>query len=337
MLDVAAFTGGRSVPSARFRVRQYGPALAGLGVHLREFVAPVGKYPPARRWLRPAWGAAALATNVPRVARSWRSDVTLLQRELLSTLVTLEPFTRSPRILDVDDAIFLHRGGQTARRLAELCDAVVCGNTFLAQWFGEWNRAVHIVPTAVDTDAYIPLARSPSDGEVILGWIGTSGNLRYLRGIEGALAAVMGAFPRARLRVVSDARPFLPGLPADRVDFVRWTQGGEISDIQRMDVGIMPLEDSLWTRGKCSFKMLQYMACGLPVVVSPVGMNAEVLALGHCGLGPASEAAWIEALAYLIGSGSERAALGAEGRRIAESTFSIHVVAPRLARCLAGR
>src|SRR6266545_7400649 len=93
-VSVAAFTGGRDVPAARFRVRQYIPALARQGILLHELVAPLGCYPPVRKWLRPLWGCAALAAAFPRVARSWGYDATLLQRELLSTFLTLEPLTR---------------------------------------------------------------------------------------------------------------------------------------------------------------------------------------------------------------------------------------------------
>ena len=97
---------------------------------------------------------------------------------------------------------------------------------------------------------------------------------------------MLAEVPQSRLRIVSNAPVALPALPADRVEFVQWSEANELPDIQAMDIGIMPLEDSPWARGKCSFKMLQYMACGLPVVVSPVGMNAEVLAMEPVVLEP---------------------------------------------------
>ena len=337
MLRVAAFTGGLDVPSARFRVRQYISVLSELGIAVDELIAPLGSFPPAIKWLRPFWGAATLACDLPHIAQSWRYDACLLQREFVSTLATLEFLASRPRFLDVDDAIFLHRGGRPARRLAQTCDAVICGNAYLADWFGRWNRRTSVVPTAINTDSYCP-RHDPVPREVrVIGWIGTSSNFRYLLTIQGALARVFAARPRARLRIVSDRPPHLPALPADRIEFVRWTQRREILDIQSMDVGIMPLDDSAWARGKCSFKMLQYMACGLPVVVSPVGMNAEVLAKGACGIGASSEAEWVEALIALLDNEELCTHFGAGGRFLAQSHFSITTVAPTLARLLLGR
>ena len=145
----AALTGGRNVPSARFRVRQYIDCLAGEGVEVTEFPAPWGMYPPSNVMARPAWCMASLFAQLPTVIQSYRYDLTLLQREMLSTFVTLEPFTKRPRILDVDDAIWLHPRGQFAARLASKCEGVLCGNAFLADYFRQWNPNVTIIPTAI--------------------------------------------------------------------------------------------------------------------------------------------------------------------------------------------
>src|SRR5438270_3696681 len=142
MIKVAAFTGGWAVPSARFRVRQLVPALRESGVDVREWPAPLGAYPPPSRSWRPAWTVATLGARLPGIAWSYRADVTLLQREMLSTFVTLEPLTRRPRVLDVDDAIFLSRGGKFAERLARRCESVICGNDYLADRFRAWNDRV---------------------------------------------------------------------------------------------------------------------------------------------------------------------------------------------------
>ncbi|MHB8938521.1 MAG: glycosyltransferase family 4 protein [Thiobacillus sp.] len=336
-ISVAAFTGGSEVPSARFRVRQYIPALRDEGIDVDEFDSGFGQYPPRVKWVRPFWALATLAERLPDVVKSHRYDVVLLQREIMSSFVTLEPLTARPRILDVDDAIFLQRGGGFAKRLAELSDKVICGNNYLAEWFGRWNTNVDIVPTAVDTERYLPDAETkPPEQPLIIGWIGTSGNYKYLYGIEGALAKVMRTHPNTRLKVVGDRLPEFRRLSLDQVDFVPWSETVEVQAIQSMDIGIMPLEDSPWARGKCSFKMLQYLATGLPVVVSPVGMNAEILALGELGIGATTEMQWIDGLMALLENRTLRARFGAEGRRVVESSFSIRVVAPRLARSLRG-
>ena len=335
MIRVTAYTAGRNVPSARFRVRQYVPALARYGVAVKEFPAPFGSYPPSQRWLRPLWGFASLAANIPRAARSWSRDVCLLQREFLSTFVTLEHLTKKPRILDVDDAVYLYRDGHAARALAIMVDRIICGNASLAQWFRRWNSNVEVIPTPIDTGLYLPTARTGSDSTVI-GWSGTSSNFPHLESIESALLRVLTTIPAARLRIVSDRRPSLRSIPKDRVEFVRWTQENEVSDIQSMDIGIMPLQDSEWARGKCSFKMIQYMACGLPVVVSPVGMNVDVLRLGRCGIAASAQNEWVDSLVSLLESPKLRVSLGMEGRHITEAHFSLEVLAPKLARYLGG-
>jgi len=337
VIRVAAFTGGATVPSARFRVRQYIPSLLREGICVEVMYRHLGSYPPKEKWLRPLWAGATLLEMIPKVIKSHSYDVVLLQREMLSTFVTLEPLTKKPRILDVDDAIFLQRNGDLARRLAQMSDRVICGNAYLADWFSSWNRNVTVIPTAVDTVRYVPrTARGQSEGRKVIGWIGTSGNLKYLYSIEAALAKVMIIQPDAKIRIVCDQVPEFRLIEAKRCEFIRWSESIEVESIQSMDIGIMPLEDSAWARGKCSFKMLQYMSCGVPVVVSPVGMNAEVLAMGNVGIGACTQEQWLDALVALFDSAAMRSDMGAVGRRVAVESFSIHALAPRLATCLRG-
>ena len=308
-LNVAALTSGRNVPSARFRVRQLIPALQKNGVYMHEFIPRVSKYPPATKWLRPLWGGAALAARIPAVMATHGYDVVFLQRELVSTFLTLEFFTKRPRVLDVDDAIFLYRRGHFVERLAHQCDLIVCGNDY---------------PKKVTDDVRCD----------VIGWTGTSSNFKYLYEIESALATVLKACPDVILRVIADIKPTFRSIPERRINFIRWSPENEVKGIQSMSIGIMPLTDSAWARGKCSFKMLQYMACGVPVVVSPVGMNLQVLSLGAVGLGASNQNEWIEALVGLLVNEKQRVAMGINGRSIVEERFSIQVVAPCLGACL---
>lgn len=333
MLRVAAFTGGKDVPSARYRVRQYIPLLREKGVQLREYSALLGCYPPASRWFRPFWGAATLASRLPGVVASFAYDLTLLQREMVSTFLTTEPYTKRPRALDVDDAIWLHRRGGLARELARRCDGVICGNAFLAENFLRWNPNVHLLPTGVDIERYRPANRADQP-DLLIGWCGTSGNLRELYAIEGSLAKALEERSQARLLVISDKHPQFRTVPAERVLFRPWSPDAEVTGIQQMAVGIMPLQESLWARGKCSFKMLTYMACEVPVVVSPVGMNSEVLSLGCCGLPALSDRQWVDALASLLDHPDQRRTMGRTGRQIVEKHYSTRLLAPRFASIL---
>jgi glycosyltransferase involved in cell wall biosynthesis len=335
MLKVIAYTGGHNAGASIPRVQQYIPYLKKQDIEMTESASRAGSYPPERGfWRRIAWGFWNLAEHVPAPGRSLRYDVTLLQREMLSTFVTFEPFLKHPRVLDVDDAIWVHRGGGFARRLAELCDHVICGNNFLAEGFSRWNPKVSVLPTAVDTQRFIPANGSHRPGRPVIGWLGLSSGLAFFRDIEAALSDVLRRHPEAVLRIISDKAPEFRLLPPLQVEYIRYSRAREVSDIQELTVGIMPLDDSEGARGKCSFKMLQYMACGIPVVASPFGMNAEVLAKGGVGFGAARPKDWVDALEALLTDANLRGRMGEAGRSVVSQHYSVEVLAPRLATIL---
>lgn len=118
------------------------------------------------------------------------------------------------------------------------------------------------------------------------------------------------------------------------VEFVRWSPKNEVQTIQEMSVGLMPIDDTPWSRGKCSYKMLLYMACGIPVVVSPYGMNDEVLSKGRAGLSAKSHSEWIDSIDWLLDSPGDRLSMGITGRNIVETEYSLNVLAPRMASYL---
>jgi glycosyltransferase involved in cell wall biosynthesis len=256
---------------------------------------------------------------------------------MVSTYLTFELLTKRPRVLDVDDAIWLRRGGHFARRLAESCDVVACGNGFLAEHFRRWNRRVTILPTAVDTDRFRPAARERHrpDRQVIC-WSGTADGYEYFDPLEQPLADVLAKYPQSRLRIVSDRPPAFRRIPPEQIEYVRWQPEKEVEVLQSADIGIMPLDDSTWSRGKCAFKMLTYMACGCPVVVSAVGMNVEVLAKGAVGFGAQTNSEWFEAIGYLLAHPGEASALGQNGRQVVQREYSLDVLAPLLAEILNG-
>ncbi len=324
-LRVDAFTGGVSASSARFRVRQYIPMLAPLGIDIVERSPRLGSYPPPRHWQRPVWALGSLAQRIPAIVAGWRADVTLLHREMISTLCTFEGLTRRPRLVDVDDAIHLYRRGWAAKRLAGLADLVVVGNDWLAEAWRCWNRRIEVLPTAVDTAAYRvePLPERPA-----IGWIGSAGNLCYLERIAPALGHVARRFPGVSIAVCCEQPPDLPGLP---VRYVPWSPAAEADFLASLTLGVMPLDDGPWERGKCSFKMLQYLAAGRPCVVSPVGMNREVLAQGEIGLAATSYGEWVAALSAILADRAGAEQLGAAGRALVERRYSLAALAPRLA------
>ncbi|HEX3322808.1 MAG TPA: glycosyltransferase family 4 protein [Terriglobales bacterium] len=333
-LRVLAITGGRNSPSRIPRVQQYVDPLRNEGVLMREASSLAGSYPPERKWLRPAWAALNIASQVPGIVRSHLHDVTFLQREMLSTFVTLEPLTARPRVLDIDDAIWIHRRGSFTDRLFEICDHVICGNDFLAAHVVRRNRNVTVIPTAVDTDRFTPAKKLVAHSGPVIGWFGVSSGFRFLYSIEPALSVILKKYPDATLCIISNRRPRFREISADRVEYIPYTRSREVDAIRNLTVGLMPLDDTDWSRGKCSYKMLLYMACGIPVVVSPVGMNCDVLAKGDSGLAASSESDWIDALDTLIANAALRSRMGRTGRFIVQQHYSLHVLTKILAYTL---
>ncbi len=330
-MNLAAFTGSERNPSSRFRLRQLMPALGQAGIRVTDFGARFDTFPPATRWVRPFWAAATLASRLPQVVRSHRYDAVFLQREMLSTFRTWEPITGRPRLFDVDDAIFLYREGRFARSIAAGCDLVIAGNTYLADWFAKSHTHIRIIPTAVDTDRFVPGALP---GRPVIGWSGSSSGLSYLYALEAPLAAALAAVPDAVLRVVCDRPPVFRSIAPERVEYVKWSPEAEVSAIQGMTVGLMPLDDTAWSRGKCAYKMLLYMSCGVPAVVSPVGMNTDVLGQGEVGFGPTGATAWTDAIVTLLREAALRDRMARNGRRLVEQRYSIHAVAPQVAAAI---
>lgn len=330
MIQIAAYTGGLQVASARFRVRQYVEPLRHRGISIIENPALLCSFPPTQKLLRPFWAAGSLLQRVPGIVRSYEADISLIQREMLSTLITLEPVLRRPRVLDVDDAIWVHMGDSRARRLARLVDGVICGNRHIADYFAQWNENIRVIHTAVDDRRFHP-ARDRKKGKVIIGWTGASGAFTELSCIEPAIAGVLSRHADVVFRVVADRPPQLRSLPQRQCEFVKWSPQVEVAAIQQMDIGIMPLADTPWNLGKCAYKILLYMSCGIPVVASPVGMNNDVLAMADCGYTATGLNDWTDSVELLIADPDRRWVLGQNGRTLVSKEFSVNAITPQLA------
>lgn len=338
---VEAVLSGRLSASSRFRVLQHVGPLDEQGIAVRAVPPRISKYawvpsetlrrgslaPAARLAMR----GAKMAVRIPAVARSWSADVTWLEREMLPGRRTLEPLLHRPLLFDVDDAIWMLSPGheRAARNIAARSTCVLAGNDFLADWFATWAPEVQRVWTAVDTVRFAPAPRPLNS--FVVGWTGSASTLRYLESVADPLAGFMAEVPEARLLVMADMAPAMAPVPPERLDFVRWHPDTEARVLRGIDVGLMPLPDTDWGRGKCAFKMLQYMACGVPVVVSPVGMSAQILAMADVGLAAGDVAAWRDALFTLYRDRDRAAAMGATARALAEERFSLPVISGQLA------
>lgn len=319
--SVMIFTQGINVPSTRFRVGYLKKALSQKCMSVSVADAYKSSYPPLSIKQRFGWLVTELYVRLIQVLKSQKHDAVILQREFLSTLPTLEFLTKRPRILDVDDAIWMHRKGWAANTIARHADHIVCGNKFLAEYFEKFGKPVTIIPTPVDTRRFI--SETKVEPLRIIGWSGTSGGFRFLYSIQKALAAVLRDNQGWKLRIVSDAPPIFTDIPEENIEFIKWSVEDEVSTIASMDIGIMPLDDNEWSRGKCSYKMLLYMACEVPVVVSDCGMNSEVLAHGPVGYGAVTESDWYDYLTVLINDPVKRETAGKMGRKVVLDHYSV--------------
>ena len=206
MIKVTALTANKTDPTSRFRFRQYIEPLAALGVEVTE------RYLPITRYRRQPLASLAMLMRLPGVAASRGADITWLRRELIPERVTLERFTGGRRLFDVDDAIWLQSNSNFSERIVAMCDGVIAGNRFLAQHYEKVGKPVWIVPTAVDTDIWLPAA-GQGNRVWTVGWIGSRSNLRFLTTIEAPIAAFLGDHPDAHLRVVCDRAPVFTKIP----------------------------------------------------------------------------------------------------------------------------
>ncbi len=341
-LKITAITGGVNEPSARFRVRQYVQWLQQqYNINVTEKMPFIGKS--GCYWyhkyslpiqILPQLGTAGLriASRVPALIESYNSDVTWIQREFLTAFSTTEWLTKRPRVFDIDDAIWLRLKATSgfAKKIVRKMDGILCGNKWIADYFADCNVPIWVIPTGVDTDRWQPACLSSKE-LFYLGWTGTSGNYQYLYYIEHALVEFFKKYPVAKFLIVSDREPNFLQLSTKNIHFIHWSKDIEVNAVQQMDIGLMPLKDSDWERGKCSFKMLLYMAAGIPVVVSPVGMNQEVLKKDAVGFGPKNNSEWADALITLYEDAALRNQMGIAGRRVVENYYSVAKIVPQLA------
>lgn len=290
---------------------------------------------------------AAYARRAGQLLRVSHADLLWLEKEALPWLPwglerALLP-RRVPLVVDYDDAVFhrydLHRSrlvryslGNKLDRLMASATLVTAGNRYLAdRATAAGAPRVEIVPTVVDLTAYTQRPRRPLEEAPVIGWIGTPSTwTEYMAPIMPVLEQAAEA-AGARIAAVGAGRaaaahPLLENLP--------WTEDSEVARIHAMDIGIMPLTDTPWARGKCGYKLIQYMACSVPVIASPVGVNAEIVEHGVNGFLASSEAEWVEALRTLLHDPVLRMRMGEAGRRKVEQHYSLQVWGPRVAQML---
>lgn len=344
--------------ATRYRLTQFVAPLAerGITLNVRPFLDSrvfSSLYQPAE-WPRTTAGLAAAA--VRRLGDIWhahQADALLVQREammlgppVIEWLATKA--SRCPMVLDLDDATYVSYSSPTYGRLGSWlkwfgktdrligwAKTVTCGNRMIAEYVeGKGGQAV-VIPTVVDTKRFCPpprAARRRAVGPPVLGWVGTHSTYPYLESILPVLEELARSHS-FRLRVVGSSREAV-NVSGVAVENMKWSLEREIEDFQSFDVGLYPIAADQWSAGKSGFKAIQYMAVGIPYVVSPVGVCSEIGEAGRTHFCASSPDEWHTALQRLLASEGLRQTMGEAGRRHALKHYTVEAQAEKLSRTL---
>ena len=337
-------------PNQRFRLEQWAPILArdhGIAVTFDAFESPQL----TQVLYRPGHAAEKVRLTVAGAVRRWRGrrrafgyDAVVILRE--ASLVGGAWFERwlaargIPFVYDFDDAIWhWDRGANGVMSLARvpwkvgticaLASAVTVGNAYLADFARAHNANVAVVRTSIDAATYPEMPPPAPGAPFTVVWTGSHSTLAHLAGVRSALEALGRRLP-VRLRAICDVAP--PTFDGVELDFVPWTAAREAADLAAGHVGIMPLPDTPLARGKCGCKALQYMAIGRPAVVTPVGINAEIVRNGTNGRWASTPEEWVDVLEQLARDPAERARLGAAARETVLAGYTADASAAAFAR-----
>lgn len=329
-------------PGQRYRFEQYAPYLHAQGFEI--------EYAPALRDrdLEIFYGSSTRAKAVmalqaiarrawsvrPR-SRSRRADVVFVQREAFFLFGAWSEYLaglQAPMVFDFDDAIWMPSISEANQRLAflknldktrtlvERSAVVLAGNEYLAAWARQHSDAVQVVPTCVDTETYRP-PDTRADGPVQIGWCGSPGTVSHLRPILPVLERVKQRYgSKVRIRVMGD-----PSFRSAGLGLVgeRWSSEAELAFLRSTDIGMMPLPDEEWCKGKCGLKGLTSMSCGAATIMSPVGVNREIIESGSNGYFASTEDEWFDVLCALVADSDLRRRIAANGRRTIQERYSI--------------
>jgi len=322
MSKVLVLIQGREVAASRYRILQYIPYLEehGLECEVMDFPDSFGQY-------------MFLARILPSF------DCVFVQRKRFH-FPFLRLFRQRARkvVYDLDDAVMFKNTladsphSKTRQRrfanMVRLCDRVIAGNSFLKEKASAYNPCVEVIPSSIPSEKYRLRDYSGNSDMVTIGWIGDHGSIHYLLRIKGVLESIGRKYRgRVKLRIICDTFFDLEHLPVEKL---QWSEAGEVSDLQGIDIGVMPLTDDPWSWGKCGLKILQYFGVGVPAVCTPVGVNRDVVTQGVTGYWAMTEQEWVDKLSLLIEDAGSRKAMGLNGRQVLDEGYTREVNAPRI-------
>ncbi|MDA7761913.1 glycosyltransferase family 4 protein [Crocinitomicaceae bacterium] len=237
---------------------------------------------------------------------------------------------RKPYIYDFDDAIWLANYSESNAKVHRLkaywkvkycikwAGQITVGNSYLANYARSLNNNVIIIPTTIDTLNYHNI-NTDYNQKIVIGWTGTHTTMRFLDFLVPIIKKLEARYD-FEFRVISNQEP---KYDLNSLRFIKWERNTEIQDLNQISIGVMPLEQDIWSEGKCGFKCLQYMSLGIPSVVSPVGVNEEIIQHGENGLIATTEIEWEKSLESLIQSIDLRKKIGLQGKETIKSRYSV--------------
>ncbi len=307
--------------SSRYRIFQFIPYLEQSGYRCTVLPAPQRNL-----WRRLFY--------VPRLLiLLWSHELLFIQKRMLPDwLLALLKLWHPAIIFDLDDAVYLRPQHQARiNKMLSIANLVIAGNSELGRYVQQYNSNVVVIPSVVDSTIYRPGASTPDsdDARIVLGWIGSDPNRGDFVGMQPVLDWLGETYrDKVVLRII--AARTLEMSTSLSIEWIPWSLTGSIPTLQSIDIGLMPLPDTEWNRGKCGFKLIQYMAVGATAVASPTGVNSEIIQDGQTGFLAENEVAWKKALAQLIENKQRRLAMGQSARERIEKEYSVQAVLPDL-------
>ena len=334
-------------PGQRYRLEQWEPLLRELGVEItyapfedEELHALLYKPGLLGKKLRLVTRNLGRRRSLLRQVKDYDLVYILREAALLGPPIfeKLIHQRRVPIVFDFDDAIFVSyrspsngylsylKFASKTKTICRLASHVMVGNPYLAEYALQVNDRVTVIPTTIDTEKYRVTRRAEQNGPPVIGWTGSYSTVQHLDTLRGALKK-LAERESFRLRVIGT--PNYECAPID-VEAMPWRADTELEDLSAIDIGVMPLPDDRWSKGKCGLKALQFMALGIPTVCSPVGVNTDIIQDDENGLIAGTEDEWVDKLSRLLREAELRQRLGQAGRATVEAKYSAITQTPRV-------
>lgn len=336
--------------SNRYRVEQYIPYLkaAGIGCDLSPFVfAEFYRiiYSEGRYCKKTIYFIRGLFRRITDIFKLYKYDAVFIHREacpfgwpIFEWLIFI---SGKPIIFDFDDAIFIQnfnpvnkiysflKSPSKTKKIIKMASSVIVANRFLQEYAHKFNSHIYILPTSIDTERFKLPERISCNLEI--GWVGSPTTAPYLNIVSDVIKKLSKKYDFIFKVVGVKNKTSIPGV---RLEYYDWQLDREIQDFQNIDIGIYPLPDTIWAKGKAGFKAIQYMAVGVPVVASAVGMAKEIIEDGINGFLANSYEEWIEKISKLIENPDLRKRIGLAGRKTVEKNFSVEANAPKFLKII---